>query len=202
MVLVNHLRDVFRKIDLLQKIKSCLAVLPDNRHFGVAESTRTREYLRRNRQLAEIVNSRSQFDRVDLSGLKLELGSHRSCNLRHSVLMSCGIRIPHLDRGRQSAYDCSAERCLTLLQLLSVGDVDNNNGNPSHMVIHPDGVEIRKPIVDVIRVHGGLAGHLLANDWFTGVDHPLVYRLESGPQCRNNFSHSPSDLVFDLPAMH
>src|SRR5664280_2159234 len=202
MVLVDHLRNVLRKFDLLQEVESGLAVHLDNRHFGVAESTRTREYFRWNRQLAEIVNSRSQFDRVDLSGLELEFGGHRSCNLSHAVLVTGGVGIAHFDGGRQSTDNRPTERCLTLLQFLPVSYVDHDNSNARHLAIHSDGKEIGKPVMDSCRVGGRMARHFLIDDRFTGVECLLIDWLQNGPQCWNDLSQSPSDLVFDLPAMH
>src|SRR5664280_451816 len=202
MVLQHHLCNMFGEVDLCQEIESCLTMQSDHFHLGIAESTRTREYFRWNRQLAKIMNSRGEFDRVDLAGLKMEFSGHCSCDLCHAVLMTGGVGIAHFDGGRQSADNCPGERCLTLLQFLPVSYVDHDNGNARHIAIHSDGKEIGKPVVDSCRVGANMARHFLIDDRFTGVECLLIDWLQSGPQCWNGLSHSPSDLVFDVPAMH
>ena len=100
---------------------------------------------------------RRQLDRLDLAGFEIELAGHGSGNAGHSLLVTCGVGVAHLDRCRERADDGSGECCLTLLQLLPLGDVDDDDCDADDGAAHGDWIQVGEPVVSSVGVRGSRA---------------------------------------------
>ena len=111
--------------------------------------------------------------------------------------MTGSVGVEHLHGRGESSDNCPGQCCLTLLQLLPLGDVNHDHRNADHVAAHTDWIEVCEPAVDSIGIRGRRTRDLLVDGRLTAVDDMLVDGLEGRPQRWNDVGDPSADLVFD-----